>query len=78
MVDLSPIAAFVPAEVKTAAEVEIAAFKAGEQTIYTIFTGPLKDQAGAEKVAADTAMTDEELLGMSWFVDGVDGKIPTT
>lgn len=78
VVDLAPIAAFVPAEVRTAAEAEIAAFKAGEQTIHTIFTGSLKDQTGAEKVAAGTAMTDEELLGMSWFVEGVDGEIPTT
>ena len=76
LVDLSPIADFVPAEVKTAAEAEIAAFKAGEQTISTIFTGPLKDQSGAEKVAAGAAMTDEELLGMSWFVEGVDGELP--
>ena len=78
IVDLAPIAAFVPAEVTAAAAAEIATFKAGEQTIYTVFAGPLKDQTGAEKVAAGTAMTDEELLGMSWFVEGVDGKIETS
>jgi len=76
LVDLSPIAEFVPTDVRTAAEAEIASFKAGEQTISTIFTGPLKDQTGNERVAAGTAMTDEELLSMSWFVEGVDGEIP--
>ena len=68
----------VPAEVKTAAETEIAAFKAGTQTIYTIFTGPLNDQSGAEKVASGTALTDEELIGMTWFVEGVEGEIPNS
>jgi len=54
----------------------IEAFKKGDQTIYTVFTGPLNDQAGAEKVAASTAMKDEELLGMTWFVEGVNGELP--
>ena len=76
IVDLSPITDLVPAEVKTEAEAEIEKFKSGEQTIFTIFAGPLKDQTGAEKVAADTEMTGEELLSMTWFVEGVDGEIP--
>ena len=76
IVDLSPMTDLVPADVKTLAEAEIETFKSGEQTISTIFTGPLKDQTGAEKVATGTVMTDEELLGMTWFVEGVDGEIP--
>ncbi len=75
VVDLAPIASFVPADVKTQAEAEIAKFKSGEEDIFTIFTGPLNDQTGAEKVPAGTAMTAEELLGMNWFVEGVDGTI---
>jgi basic membrane protein A len=76
-VGLAPLGEMVPEEVKTAAEAEIAKFEAGEQTIYTIFTGPLNGQDGAEKVAAGTALTDEELLGMNWFVEGVEGDIPS-
>jgi basic membrane protein A len=38
-----------------------------------VFVGPIKDQSGAEKVAAGAAMSDEELLGMTWFVQGVIG-----
>jgi basic membrane protein A len=75
LVDLAPIGAMVPADVKTMAEGEIARFKSGEETIFTVFTGPLKDQTGTEKVAAGKAMTAEELLGMNWFVEGVEGKI---
>ena len=76
IVDLAPIGPMVPADVKANAEAEIAKFKSGEQTIFTIFTGPLKDQTGAEKVPAGTAMTGEELLSMNWFVEGVEGTIP--
>ena len=31
------------------ADDEAAKFKSGDETIFTIFTGPLKDQTGAEK-----------------------------
>jgi basic membrane protein A len=41
-----------------------------------IFAGPLKDNTGAEKVAAGSAMTDDEIWNMSWFVEGVIGTIP--
>lgn len=77
VVDLSPIAAFVTAETKTNADAEEVKFKAGTEDIFTVFTGPINDQDGKEKVAAGTAMTAEDLLGMTWFVQGVDGKIPS-
>jgi basic membrane protein A len=77
VVDLGPISDLVPAEVKTAAEAEIAKFKAGESTIYTVFSGPLNDNTGQERVAAGVSMTDEELLSMNWFVEGVEGEIPS-
>lgn len=76
LVDLTPIGDMVPADVKTMAEGEIAKFKAGDETIFTVFTGPLNDQSGAEKVASGTAMTAEELLSMNWFIEGVEGVIP--
>ena len=73
LVDLAPIGPMVPEDVRAMAEAEIAEFKSGEQDIFTIFTGPLVDQAGEERVPAGTAMTGEEILGMDWFVQGVDG-----
>ncbi|MCY6369695.1 BMP family ABC transporter substrate-binding protein [Clostridium ganghwense] len=36
-----------------------------------IFVGPIKDNKGQEKAAKDKVMTDEELLKMDWFVEGV-------
>lgn len=38
------------------------------------FTGPITDQSGSLKVAAGQKMTDQELLNMDWFVEGVEGK----
>ena len=51
--------------------------RASNETSWTIFTGPLKDNKGADKVAEGVAMTGDELRGMTWFVAGVDGEIPT-
>jgi basic membrane protein A len=77
VVDLSPIGPMVPDDVKEMALAEAEKFRSGEQTIFTIFTGPLKDNKGEERVAEDVSMTDEELLNMSWFVEGVQGEIPS-
>ena len=41
-----------------------------------IFAGPLADQNGDVKVPEGTAMTDEEVWNMNWFVKGVIGTIP--
>ena len=73
---LAPFGSMVPDDVKKMANDEIAKFKAGEETIFTVFTGPLKDNTGADKVPAGTAMTDKDLLGMDWLVEGVEGSIP--
>lgn len=40
------------------------------------FTGPLKDQAGELKVMDGVTMTEQELAGMNWFVEGVGATLP--
>jgi simple sugar transport system substrate-binding protein len=40
-----------------------------------IFVGPIMDQSGAVKVPAGTVMSDAELGGMQWLVQGIDGKL---
>ena len=40
------------------------------------FAGPLKDQAGKIVVAAGKVADDGMLLGMNFYVEGVEGKIP--
>lgn len=41
-----------------------------------VFDGPLRDQSGAEVVAEGMRLTDDEMLTMNWFVEGVVGAIP--
>ena len=42
------------------------------------FTGPLNDQSGKEQLAAGKQHTYGELMGMMYFVEGVDGEIPAS
>ena len=43
-----------------------------------VFAGPLKDNEGNVKVQEGATMTDEEMLSMDWFVEGVIGSVPKT
>ncbi len=70
IVDLSPMSDMVPADVQAKVMAQKEAIKKGTQKV---FTGPVKDQAGQVKIAAGQTGTDEELLGMNWFVQGVIG-----
>ena len=58
-----------------------AAMKAAEADIVSgklkPFAGPIKDQNGAQKVAAGAVLTDEQLKGINWLVEGVQGKLPS-
>lgn len=44
---------------------------------WDVFTGEIKNQKGEVKVAKGQKMTDAELLSFNWFVQGVEGTIPT-
>jgi basic membrane protein A len=74
VVDLAPVAAFVPDEVRTEAEALADEFRTGTRGISDIFTGPLMDQDGAERVAEGESLADEDILMMDWFVEGVAGS----
>jgi basic membrane protein A and related proteins len=57
-----------------------AEMKAAEEAIVSgklkPFSGPLKDQSGAERVAAGAALPDQDIKTMTWLVDGVQGTLP--
>ena len=40
------------------------------------FAGPVKDNAGAVKVAAGSVMPMGDLMSINWLVDGVEGTLP--
>jgi basic membrane protein A len=73
LLDLAPIADFVPQDVKDLVEAEKTRIVSGE---FDVFVGPINDNTGAERVPAGVAMTDEEKLSFDWLVEGVQGEIP--
>jgi basic membrane protein A and related proteins len=73
MVKMSPLNPVVPADAAKLFEAKKAAFTAGTAAP---FTGPIKDQSGAVKVAAGVQMPWKELMSMNFYVQGVEGTIP--
>jgi len=72
VVKLAPHSDLVPGDLQ-----KIVDAKAKELTKNdNIFVGPIKDQNGVLKVKDGVKLTDEELLSMKWFVEGVEGTIP--
>jgi len=73
IVDLAPLSAKVPDEVKALVEEKKEAILGGE---WDVFTGPVKGQNGELSIPAGVGMTDGEMLSMDWFVEGVVGEAP--
>ena len=70
---LAPFNANIPADAVAKAKADSDAIAAG--TLLP-FAGPIKAQDGSVKVAAGKALTDGDILGMNWFVEGVQGDLP--
>ncbi|MGH6646818.1 hypothetical protein [Aquabacterium sp.] len=73
MIELAALNPVLSAEVVKRFADKKAAIVGGQ---FQPFTGPVKDQAGALKIAAGQAIRDADLWGMNWYVEGVDGKLP--
>jgi basic membrane protein A len=73
MVGLAPLGASIPDDVKKLVEDAKAKVLSGE---LNVFSGPILDASGASKLEAGQTMSLEDVLGMNWFVKGVEGTIP--
>jgi basic membrane protein A len=73
LVELAPISSKVPAETVALVESERTRIVDGS---WDVFSGPIKNQKGEVVVKEGEKMTDGDMLGMNWFVEGVEGEIP--
>jgi len=71
VVDLAPFGDAVDEETQQLVETEKARIVNGE---WDVFTGPIYDQDDALRVPAGEVMSDEAMLSMDWFVQGVQGN----
>ncbi|HYF60915.1 MAG TPA: BMP family ABC transporter substrate-binding protein [Burkholderiaceae bacterium] len=74
MNDLVKIADFVPAEAKADVERIKAGLKDGS---FAVFKGPIVDNTGKEVLAKDAVADDAWKGGISFYVKGVEGKVPS-
>ncbi len=72
-IDIVSIADDVPAETKAKVEEVKKGLKDGS---FSIWKGPIMDNTGKEQIAKDTVADDKFLGGLSFYVKGVEGKIP--
>ncbi len=72
-IDMVSVAEDVPADIKAKVDAVKAGLKDGS---FTIWKGPLKDQAGKEVLAKDAVADDAFLGGIKFYVKGVEGKVP--
>ncbi len=73
MIKLGPISNAVPSAVKSkVAQIE-SEMKSGK---FHPFKGPVIDQDGKQRLASGTAMSDKDLGGMNYYVEGVTSKLP--
>ena len=70
MVEMAPYGDAVPDDVRKLADETVAAIKDGS---LHPFTGPIMDQAGTVRIPEGETASDEMLLGMDWYVPGVEG-----
>ena len=72
MVEMAPYTN-MPDDVKALAEETAAKIASGE---FHPFTGPIYDQAGELRVAEGEVADDGMLLGMDWYIKGIDAELP--
>jgi basic membrane protein A len=72
-IDLVSVSDKVPADVRAQVDQIKAGLKDGT---FSIWKGPIVDQAGKEVLAKDAVADDKFLHGVKWYVKGVEGKVP--
>lgn len=74
MVRMGEFNSALPANVVAEAQAAVEAISSGA---LHPFSGPIKNQAGEVAIADGAMAPDGDLLGMNWYVEGVNGKVPS-
>ncbi|MGE4328769.1 BMP family ABC transporter substrate-binding protein [Diaphorobacter sp.] len=74
-IDLQKIAADVPQDIKDKVEKARAGLKDGS---FAVWTGPVKDNTGKERLAAGQVADLKLLTAINFYVAGVEGNVPGT
>ncbi len=73
MVEMAPYGDAVPADVRKLADEVKQSIIDGS---FHPFQGPINNQKGELVVKAGEVVSDADLLGLNWYVEGVEGSIP--
>ena len=73
MVQMAPYGEAVPADVQALADSVKKSIIDGS---FHPFQGPIKNQAGEIVVKEGEVIPDSDLVGLNWYVEGVEGSIP--
>ncbi len=73
MVEMAPYGDAVPQDVRQKADAVKASIVNGS---FHPFQGPIKNQKGELVVKKGAVLSDGELAGLNWYVEGVEGSIP--
>jgi len=63
----------MPDDTAQAAQAAVDGIESGS---IVIFKGPLNDQSGKAKIADGATLSDDEVLGMNWLAEGIEGTLP--
>lgn len=74
VVDLAPLSAGVSEETKQLVEEKRALIESGD---WDVFCGPINGANGKLVVAEGKCLTDQEMLSMDYFIEGVQGEAPS-
>ena len=72
MIRMAPLNKAVPASVAKELETATSDIAAGR---LKPFVGPVLNQAGKVAIPSGQALTDQQILSMNWFAQGVEGKL---
>jgi simple sugar transport system substrate-binding protein len=73
MLTMAPYSDKIPADVVELAKATEEKIKSGE---FHPFTGPLNKQDGTQFLKEGEVISDKDLLGMNFYVEGIEGSLP--